>query len=161
MIDDAQTGNDKLTSEIARDRCKEGSSRYGATRHPGATARSGEGFSPKVSPITYRTSVLHTSLQSYPPHVGKHRNRVATADRDPMGRGSDRTGFEGVDRGGTGTGTMPCESELGYRNAQRDSPFVYNLQSVSRLVPPHRYPPLHYRTVYPTWAPMSFRIPYL
>jgi len=38
---------------------------------------------------------------------------------------------------------------------------VYNLQSVSILVQPHRYPPLHSRIVYPTWAAMSFRIPYV
>ena len=43
--------------------------------------------------------------------MGKHRSRGIAADRDRQGGGEgggNRTGFEGVDRGCTSTGTIPC-----------------------------------------------------
>ena len=51
-IDDVEAGDDKLTLGAAGARGKGGSFRSGVARHPWATARSGGGFSPAVSPIT-------------------------------------------------------------------------------------------------------------
>ncbi len=63
------------------------------------------GSLPVISPITYRTMVLHISFQPYPPQVGQHWWPRHSRGAGPRGRaGGQPYGILGDNIGNTSTG---------------------------------------------------------